>query len=443
MKISRRQASIAFVVLILLISLSFLRATLIFLYPVLACCLAYLFRQKLDRESALFLVGFLILAFLSSWISGGYFFNLAVSLYLILPVWIFLRARVTPSPGFAGQPLFDQCMNYFALILAVVNVSALIYSQFIVNTGISNYEDAFTGLYGHGGFGSHTLSLVNLGISVYFLDRKAYLKFAFFLLSGIMGFYGLGLLIFLASLGILYFSQILKYWKVLLVLLICGFIGFGFISLFNARNLDYIEKNIAQSLLIFESYDYQEEMQKSAEMKITEIPRFLTFLDGASQRVTASPKNALLGVAPGGYNSRTAFYLNGDFVQNEFLLQNFQIQTPAHTEDIFPLLNRELIQRPFNDGTRNQTFSSFVSVLLEYGLLAGGGFLLLFFLGIRRVARMYQGSGPANYIRFLGIYLFVLFLAQNYLEYPEVVFLFLLVVKLAEVDAANNNIPEE
>ena len=421
------------------ISFIFLRISLIFVYPLIVLFLFYALNLRLKVSHIFLITGFIVVGLISSSMEGLFLSNYFFSEYLILPLFVFLISKIHPRDSFTDVNFFDYFIKVSTVVLIIVNISAFIYAQFIVDTGVQNYEDAFTGLYGEAGFGSHSLSVINLGFSVFFLYRKAYLKFLFFLICGVMGYYGLGLIVFVLALLLLYATKFFKYWRVILMLVIAGLAVVWFINKFNARNLDYIRKNLEQTMLVFENYDYDEEMQKAQELKVTEIPRFLIFLDGAQKRFFSNPKVGLLGTSPGGYNSRTAFYLNGDFVQNKFLLEHFDNQTVYHEEDIFPLLNRELISRPFNDGTRNQTFSSIIAIFMEYGIFLGLIFWVMFYNKIRGIARCEPDSARSLYIKFLSIYLLLILFVQNYLEYPEIVLPFILLIKLAEVDRINNS----
>jgi len=259
----------------------------------------------------------------------------------------------------------------------------------------------------------------------------------FFILCGVMGYYGLGLMVFIAAVLLMYATMILRSLKAIIMLIVAGITMFWFINQFIARTLDYIITNLERTTLVLESYSYDQELKKAREMEVTQIPRFVVFLDGARKRIFESPKVFLLGTSPGGYNSRTAFYLNGDFVQNRFLLENFNNRTVYHKEDIFPLLNRELISKPYNDGTRNQTFSSIISVIMEYGLLLGLLYWIIFSSKLWWIIRREKDVVRNQFIRFLSVYLLLILMVQNYLEYPEIVFPFILLIKLAEVDRVN------
>lgn len=434
MILSREKILVWTLMLVALMSFTFLRELLIVLYPLLAFVLGYILKLKYRATTLLFAALFLLVGLLSAALAGGYYLNYALSAYLIVPVFLLLTGSVPKWESPVSEPYFPRFMQMVIAVLVIVNISAIIYSQLIIDPGVMNYDDAFTGFYGQAGLGSHTLSVVNLGVSVYCLSRRKYWSFTFFLICGVFGFYGLGLMVFVASLLLLYATRILRYWKMLLVMVLSAGVVLALINSFNARNLEYIKTNIERALLVFDSYDYEEELSRASRMEITQTPRFITFLDGSVKRLTTDPRVFWMGASPGGYNSRVAFYLNGDFIQNQWVREHVQLRTPYHEEDIFPLLNRELLAKPYNDGTRNQTFSSVVSVLLEYGFFLGGGYLLLFFGRIRRIRKQEPDAEKREFLTFMGYYTLILLGVQNYLEYPEIIFPIVIMFKLSEFD---------
>ena len=74
---------------------------------------------------------------------------------------------------------------------------------------------------------------------------------------------------------------------------------------------------------------------------------------------------------------------------------------------------------------------------MEYGAILGLLFWLLFYKKIRSIAKVQLAKPKREYIRFLSIYLMLIMFVQNYIEYPEIVFPFILLIKLAEVDTVN------
>ena len=425
------------VVIVLLCFLAF-RNFLVPLYPFVVLLLFIVLKLKISQSDLFFVLTMTLVAIASSLLEGLYFPKFFFSLYLILPSFLLVVSRTSYLSSLKGSSLFNGFFKKSSILLILVNISAFIYYYFIVDTSVHNYEDSFTGLFGRAGFGSHTLSLINLVFSVFFLYTKRIWHFIFFLVCGVMGFYGLGLVMFAVTFLFLYASEIFKQWKALLAVF-ATFLVIGLvINTFNARNLKYIEKNIEKAMLVFDSYDYNDEMTKSKRLEVTEIPRFITFLDGTQKRFFRDFKVLALGTGPGGYNSRTAFYFNGDFVQNEWFKNNFADRSKYHEEDILPLLNRELTKRRFNDGTRNQTFSSIIAILLEYGVFIGGYFLFRFFFKLKSIKNRVSSVKHKKSLDFLFLFTIVIMAFQNYLEYPELILPIILFFKFSEIDIVNN-----
>ena len=426
-----------------LFCLLFLRQFLMFVYPLLVFLIFVVLKLKVTTKQFLFLSLLFVVTLISSYLDGFFIENYIFSLYLILPTFIFLTSKVTRFFYMEEELLFKKFFNYFTIILAIVNVSAFIYSQFLISPD-QNFEDSFTGLYGSAGLGSHTFSIINLCVCVYYFYNKKILKFLLFLICGVFGFYGLGLMAFIAAFSLVFLTNILKHWKAILLTFGSVLIVMLSIYLFNPKNFRYLEKNINYAQLAIDDYSYQEEMDKVNENLITRVPRFITFLDGAQKRLFSDSKVFFIGTSPGGYNSRVAFFFNGDFMSNKLIKNSFNNRTKYHQVDVYPLLNRTLLERPYNDGTRNQTFSSITTMIMEYGVIIGGIFLVWFFVKIKRIRKQTHTTDKAlsQYVKFLGFYLFILFFVQNYLEYPEIVLPIILFIKLIDIDNHNKELNE-
>lgn len=436
--IDKSSFSKGFFLIISLLCLSFLRPALVLFYPIifLVFCQFYGFRLTTNYFTTFSLI--FLVSLISMFLEGWFLMNYVVGTYLILSPIILLSLSLKSVRRKSFQNQFDSFFKIFVIILSFVNISAIIYA--IVALWSTSYpDDVFTGLYGKSGFGSHTLSILNTAVSVYFLFRKQYKKFLFFVVCGILGFYGLGLLIFLLAGLIFYIPLIIKnislVLKGFLVLLALSYVMY----LVNPGNIDYIKVNIRDTMSVFNSYDYDKEMKKINNYERTFVPRYLTFFYGTGKLFFSNPKVLLLGTSPGTYNSRTAFYLNGDFLQNQFIKNHFSENTKYHEEYVKPLLNRKLISVPWNDGTRNQPFSSLIGLLLEYGFLLG--LLIMFIVGkkFNCIIKKTPSQHKKNYLIFLSVFLGLLLLVQNYLEYPEIIVFFIMIFKLIELDNSYEN----
>jgi hypothetical protein len=95
----------------------------------------------------------------------------------------------------------------------------------------------------------------------------------------------------------------------------------------------------------------------------------------------------------------------------------------------------------FEDGFRNQPFSTLLAFLGEYGLLFFLVFFILYYRLYNKTSRLYrkaEKNPDANilfrYFKFLAILLPLLLLIDNYLEYPEIILMIGLSMKLAQID---------
>lgn len=424
-------------VVVSILCLTFLRPLLILIYPFLFLVFIILFRCKFTVNVLVFLTISVFVGLISMLVEGNFFVNYLLSFYLIFSPLILLNLKSKELIFTISQGLFEMFFKIFSSVLTVVNVSAMIYAVVVIST--SDYpDDVFTGLYGTSGFGSHTLSIINLIVSVYYFYLKKYKGFVFFFVCGILGFYGLGLMLFLLTIAVINIPYIIKKIKLIFIGSLVSVVLVSVIYTLNPGNFDYIILNIKDSTRVFTSYKYNEEMEKVQNYERTFVPRYFTFIDGANSLFFSNLKVFLIGTSPGTFNSRTAFYLNGDFVRSAFIKEHFSENTTYHEAYVKPLLNWKLLtSQRWNDGTRNQPFSSIVSILLEYGAFIGGLILFIFFKRIKSIRKHTTSIQKSNYIKFLVVYLFFLMLLQNYMEYPEIIVYFILVFKLIDIDNIN------
>lgn len=421
---------------IAVLSLTFLRPMLIFIYPALFIFFTLGLRFKVTTAQ-LFVFSFaVIISFISMLYEGFFLLNYFTSLYLILTPLFILTLKPPVINKKNDYNYFDSFFKIFAKVLFVVNISAFIYAIIVLSS--ARYpDDVFTGLYGKSGFGSHSLSLINTAVSIYYLFIKDIKRFVFFFICGVLGFYGLGLIIMVVSACIFSIPYVVKSLGLLIKgIAISSLLVFIMYSV-NPKNIDYIVLNVTDALKVFTDYSYDEEMDKVNNYKRTYVPRFITFVDGTRKLFFSDTKVFLFGASPGTYNSRTAFYLNGDFLQSKFVKKYFSENTTYHEKYVKPLLNRKLITLVrWNDGTRNQPFSSIISILVEYGFVISIGLIFIVYSSVRKIIKSTKDDPKKKYVKFLVIYVLLLLLVQNSLEYPEIILFFLIVFKLIHLDNA-------
>ena len=427
-----------FFVVISILCLTFLRPVLFIATPIIVALCFIKFNLRLRTNALALLLLIIICGVISSLIEGFFLINLALSLYMLLPLLLLIMGKPKPSEKLLDKATFKEFFGIFCKVLVAINISAFIYAVIVVWS--SAYpEDVFTGLYGSGGFGSHSLSVINLMVSAYFFFKKKYYRFTFFAVCGISGFFGLGLIIYLLVLALvmlpIILKNIIKFFKVFLAVFLFIVIMFSL----NLGNYEYLKINKEYAELFFEDYSFEAEIKKMKNNERTFVPRYLTFADGASSLLFSDLKVFFLGTSPGTFNSRTAFYLNGDFIGNKKVRESLDYKTTYHKDYVFPMMNRAyLANTNWNDGTRNQPFSSILSVLLEYGIFVGGLILITIFSRFWKVSKKTSTRSQKNFIRFLMYFSFFLCLLQYYLEVLEIIIPIFIIVKLTEVDFVNS-----
>lgn len=166
------------------------------------------------------------------------------------------------------------------------------------------------------------------------------------------------------------------------------------------------------------------------------IPRKLIIFQNYLNAYTSDFIDLLFGSGPGTFNSRSAFmvgsptYFNIDMIKSGdqpfyFREYAYSLWNPSNTG-------------PY-DGFMNQPFSSFLAILGEYGLLFTA---TLVYLLIRRFKFYYKmGNQMAKttnvsiefqMYRFCSIFALLLVIIDNYMEYPEILALLLIIVNLGQ-----------
>jgi hypothetical protein len=158
----------------------------------------------------------------------------------------------------------------------------------------------------------------------------------------------------------------------------------------------------------------------------------------------------LTGSGPGTFNSRASFLLNGDYAKSKFLENILGVHTPKYAViGVYPLWNTELAQAStFMHGTRNQPFSSIIALLAEYGFVFV--FLLALFVFKKQTRLVRNITSFLNHetddlqgarlltmlklLKFSSLFLAILLFTDNYFEYPEIIFLFVMIYKLIELE---------
>jgi hypothetical protein len=427
--------------------LSFLRPALFIFLPLFVAFYFCLFNAKISKHVLLLLC----ITILSSILVGAYYVgefnagNIILSTYIMIPVLVMFFSKSTINPSSSNENYLHSFMRLIAGILIVSNLIG--FFQLALYGGDTD-DDAFIGLYGTHGLGTHTLSIVNFIMSIFYFfkfrhEKRQSSKFLalFFLLSGIVSFYGLGLLVFMAAI-IIYNLSLKSLMKSMVIS--------GFLVLFLGVGLYFIKPT---------TFDYNYANMKIVisylrgdvpEENIQRIPRKFILYKNYLSLYPTDPTLFLFGSGPGTFNSRTSFLLNGDYAKTDFLENIFGVYQPHYAvKGAFSLWNSKIsLASTYMNGSRNQPFSSIISVPAEYGFIF---FIVVLILIYRRYHFLFKSfkrllrSNPENlsrekliglfkFLKFSSLFIFLSLFTDNYLEYPEIILFYLLLLKLVELE---------
>ena len=408
---------------------TFLRISLLLVYPLVAVAFIFYFRLKIMPVLLVLLV-MIGAGWLLSFFNGWYPLYNMLSFYYMLP-FLLLFFSVPVGPQYAKYDLvklFLKILTWVALINDLIG-----FWQYFSKP---DSDDNFRGIYGSFTISFNGLVIVNSIIafyyfSLYIMDKrnKNLVAFLFFLLSSIMGFFGAGLLVFIISFILTFLRfHLLKFIKTLLIAAAVLVVAYYSLLLIRPKVLNYNKNNVAKIL----SFDVENGPRKI----IVFYNYFISY--------PAHIKDFLFGSGPGTFNSRSAFmvgspsYLtSAGFIKST--RQPYYFKNYAYT-----LWNdTNTSQALFQDGFRNQPFSSLLSFLGEYGLLFTlifmGGYIT-YFRRVRKIPRWKKNPLSYSYgllFKFLSVFLLLLLLIDNMLEYPEIILLIVVIMKLLHIELLN------
>lgn len=419
-------------VLIFLLSVlifTFLRILLLPALPIVLIFIGYLFGLKLTKQVLLFLSLSLVIIVIGSLFNEIFFLNLTASILTCFLPAVFLLLEPTKHPFTTSQ-----WFSVSAKVLTVVNVSAFIDFIYVMISKSRLLDDGFIGFYGTSGLNMHTLCIINFIYAVYYFGVRKIWWALLFMFAGFMCFYGLGLILFILVFGICLLTTLnKKYLKYILVSPFMALLLALLISILNPRVFTYMSNNITNAVSAISSISYEEQLNRIKEFKRVETPRKVLSFVGGYERVLKNPSIIFFGTSPGTYNSRTSFLLNGEYAGSQWtrLVANRPVFA---SEDIYPLWNKKITYR-YNDGTRNQPFSSVLSLTMEYGVIISSAFFVLFAITFKKIRR--QNEKLKLFAKFFFLYLVFNLLVENYLEYPELMVLVIIIAKTSAIDGKN------
>jgi hypothetical protein len=183
-----------------------------------------------------------------------------------------------------------------------------------------------------------------------------------------------------------------------------------------------------------------------SEKYADKIPRKLIVYKNYFNLYASDPILFLIGSGPGTFNSRTSFLLNGEYSKIKWVEKITAGSSRPHYASLgaYPLWNPKNMTSNLTNGTRNQPFSSIVSILAEYGFvffLLLGVFLYNKIKGVgdkaALVLKKKQMSVQIDHVKYLklsSVFLFIGLFTENYIEYPEIILFYILCYKLVEMN---------
>jgi hypothetical protein len=428
----RRDSFIVLIVLSLLIG-TFLRVSLLIIYPAIALFILAYYHFKLT-PSFLLLFACTLLSFVLSFFQHFFIKYNLLSLSYMLPFLLLLFCD--PAPDKIGKvnhlSVFITCLT----IVAIVNdVAGLV--QVVTNPAS---DDSFVGFYSQYSLSINGLMLLNTVLFFYYFvsysahKKSLYLIAAiFFLCCSILGYYGAGLIIFMAAFVLVYFKfRIVSVLRTALIAFASLALVVLVMYLVKPLVLEYNIANI-KKLLVFDP--------QHGARKVTSFYNY-----GVSYPHNA--KDFLFGSGPGTFNSRSAFMVGSPTYFQLFPVIKDDRQPYYFKNYAYTLWNANNTQKElYLDGFRNQPFSSVLAFLGEYGLIFTLAFFYLYYSYYRKVANIYDAqkkdAGLIVYMRFFKfmiILLPLLLLIDNYFEYPEIMLLMIVGIKFAHAGIAQKKL---
>lgn len=427
-----RKNSLIILLSVAILICTFLRASLLVIYPFTVLLVAAFYRLKIS--SSFILLFLIVLTSLTASFFGHAFLKYKLlSLFYMVPFLFLLFSTPMPENG-KNKSHLSVFIKSIAIVAIINDLIGFI--QIIINP---NSDDSFIGIYSQFSISINGLMIVNNVLFFYYLSqliynrRLAYLPATvFFLICSMLGFYGAGLFVCLISF-ILAFLQSNE--KAVIKTILIGIVSlcsiYFVLLLMKPLVLEYNLANI----------------KKISTFDVDNGPRKIKSFYNYATSYPKDIKDFLLGSGPGTFNSRTAFMI-GSPSYFTVLSAIKDDKKPYYFENYaYPLWNeKNTIQSLYLDGFRNQPFSSVLSFLGEYGLIFFIVFLFLYwhyFISVSKIYRKVEQNSEAQvsfrFFKFLMILLPLLLLIDNYFEYPEIMLLILLGVKFSHANLVTIN----
>lgn len=383
-----------------------LRAIVVLTTPFFATISHIFFHGKMNKK-----IIFLYILILVSSIVGLVnntidFANIILYIWICFPLIFLLFCDIDSKKAYIPWPILFKSFRRIVILIDIIGYISL----FLIFRDIDEFG------FGYGRHFEYTtgLCVLNMYLVLYYLAAilkgnytKSNLKNLFFFFSSfIFCFSGLMLILFLLT-YLVYILIIQHNFKIIAILLIACTTTFILLKKFSDGILEYNIYNI-------EMFLDEDKMQNNA--------RFGAMCITSYQLISENSIVSLIGVGPGGYNSRTCFMLNedADNILTTILGHHMPIY---HQQLIYPLWNKSFVSKAnHTDGTRNKPFSSMFAFWVEIGSLF---FFLLCFFWIKRIFLLKKNAKQDEeylYLFFLNIFCFLLLCFGYWFESSEFIF---------------------
>lgn len=414
-------------ILVLLFTCTFLRISLLVLYPFLAALVFIAFRLRFTRHTVdlLMLVG---VGWLLS-LYNGFFpkYNL-LSLFYMLPFLVLLFAM----PGSSNVNEKNRLHLFFYAFSIIILANDLLGILQVIF--MKESDDNFTGLYSSFSLAMNGLAVLNSLLFIYyFFSFLSYKKTwyliagAFFLVCSILGFYGGGLMVLVIALVITFFNATFSSMiKTLLVSIVSLVVIYYALVIIKPKVLEYNVTNLKRAWHFNDA------------MGARKVISFYNYF----QAYPPHTRDFLFGSGPGTFNSRSAFIVGSPYFFTHLPAIKSDKKPPYFRDYAYPLWNNTNTSMAlYQDGFRNQPFSSLLAFLGEYGLIFTFFFALYLYKYYKKVVPgKPAGNMPPQYYLYTRLFkcflvvLLLLMVIDNYLEYPEITLLITVILKLLQVE---------
>ena len=307
----------------------------------------------------------------------------------------------------------DKFVGISGKVLIIIDILGFIF-YFFTDSG----EDGLGKAYSTHFQGVHGLAMINVIYFFYYYSKLMYkyekqvlMKSLFFFVSFFFCFYGLGFVLFIICMSIFFILKYVKRIRQLIMILSVAIICSIVINKVNPHFFEYTLINLT----------IDDENDLNQRRKLLLFVNYEKYLDKEFPM-------SLIGTGPGGFCSRTAFDFNidGGNKVSHFLGHTMPVH---HKNYVYPLRNKWVTSfEEGTDGTRNQPFSSLLSILAELGVVPA---VIFFGFYVSLIIHFYIKSKRHylySYLFLANLFFIVCSIVEMWIESTE--FLFFLIFNL-------------